>query len=171
VFVICVTLANANWRDLCVVHECCISKRVVGDRADRPTNQLHGSTMPNPDKTIDRFAIAARIRALVFARDRTASPGAIAGTLGVRESMLRASIDDDSPHPWIEVLLAVIRVYGVDPTWILTGVYDQSTHREALADEANAEQLLSRTTLAREGKSRLIVLDGAFSAEIRRSAE
>lgn len=125
--------------------------------------------MPNLDSTIDRFAIAARLRALVFARDGLATPGAIAETLGVRESMLRASIDEESPHPWMELLLAVIRVYGVDPTWLLTGEYNQSTHREALEDEASAERLLSRTMLAREAKSRLIVGERPDPRRPRRS--
>src|SRR4029079_11062416 len=103
---------------------------------------------------IDRFAIAARLRVLLFARDPDASPGALAESLGVRESMLRASIDEESPHPWFEVVLAVVRRFGVDPTWIMTGVYDQTTHRTVLEDEEGAERLLSRTTLAREGKPR-----------------
>ena len=114
--------------------------------------------MQNPDPT-DRFAIAARLRALLFARDPQASPGAIAESLGVRESTLRASIDEVSPRPWIEVLLAVIRRHGVDPTWILTGVYDQSTHREALEDVANAKRLLLRTTLSRDSGANAGVLD------------
>ena len=115
--------------------------------------------MQNSDTTIDRFAIAARLRALLFAPDPRAHLGAIAESLGVRESMLRASIDEESPHPWIEVLLAVIRRFGVDPTWILTGVYDQSTHREALENEEAAERMLVRTTLARETRSHLTMLD------------
>ncbi|HEY6825366.1 MAG TPA: hypothetical protein VI259_00835 [Gemmatimonadaceae bacterium] len=115
--------------------------------------------MLNPDATIDRFAVAARLRALLFARDPHANLGAIAESLGVRESMLRASIDDVSPHPWIEVLLAVVRRFGVDPTWILTGIYDQSTHREALEDEESVERMLVRTTLARDTKSRVTTLD------------
>jgi len=113
-----------------------------------------GSTMQNFGVPIDRFAIAARLRVLLFARDPDASPGALAESLGVRESMLRASIDGESPHPWLEVVLAVVRRFGVDPTWIMTGVYDQATHRTVLEDDEGAERLLSRTTLARQAKSR-----------------
>ncbi len=115
--------------------------------------------MQNPDKTDDRFAIAARLRALLFPREPFPTPGDVAESLGVRESALRASIEVESPHPRTEVLLAVIRRYGVDPTWILTGVYDQSTHREALEDDRATERLLSRTTLPRDGNSRSSVLD------------
>jgi lambda repressor-like predicted transcriptional regulator len=114
--------------------------------------------MQNSDTTIDRSGVAARLRELLFA---SAPPGTgvIAETLGVRESMLRDSIDVARPHPWIEVLLAVIRRYGVDPTWILTGRYDHATHREALEDEGSVERLLARTTLARKGEFRSSVLD------------
>lgn len=125
--------------------------------------------MESPSTSIDRFAVAARLRALIFANDPLASPGAIAESLGVRESMLRASIDVTSPQPWVEVLLAVIRRYGVDPTWILTGVYDASTHREALENDPSIERLLARTTLARESGSRSSVLDIRPNTDTRRS--
>jgi len=123
--------------------------------------------MQNSDITIDRPGIATRLRELIFAADRLASPGAIAESLGVRESMLRDSIDPARPHPWVEVLLAVIRRFGVDPTWILTGEYDHATHREALEDESTVERLLARTGLAREQKPRWTVLDVAPAAERR----
>ena len=115
--------------------------------------------MQNSDIPIDRYGVASRLRALIFANTPTASAGAIAESLGVRESMLRASIDETSPRPWVEVVLAVIRRYGVDPTWILTGDYDQSTHRQALEDEPAIERLLARTTLARENTTPSAVLD------------
>lgn len=123
--------------------------------------------MQNSDITIDRPGIAMRLRELIFAADRLASPGVIAESLGVRESMLRDTIDATRPHPWIEVLLAVIRRYGVDPTWILTGEYDHATHREALENDPSVERLLARTNLAREGKPRWTVLDVALEDERR----
>jgi len=112
-----------------------------------------------PEPTIDRFAIAARLRALLASESATATPSAMAESLGVRESTLRASIDEESPRPWVEVVLGVVRRFGVDPTWILTGVYDSATHRAALEDEANAERLLARTMLARERKSHESAID------------
>jgi hypothetical protein len=112
-----------------------------------------------PERTIDRFAIAARLRALMLSENAVSTPSAMAQSLGVRESTLRASIDEESPRPWVEVVLAVVRRFGVDPTWILTGVYDSATHRAALEDEANAERLLSRTMLARERKSHESAID------------
>ena len=112
-----------------------------------------------PERTIDRFAIAARLRALMLSENAVSTPSAMAQSLGVRESTLRASIDEESPRPWVEVVLAVVRRFGVDPTWILTGVYDSATHRAALEDEANAERLLSRTMLAHERKSHESAID------------
>jgi hypothetical protein len=124
--------------------------------------------MQNSVTTIDRFAVASRLRALIFAGTPDASSGAIAESLGVRESMVRASIDESSPHPWLEVVAAVVRRFGVDPTWILTGEYDHATHREALEDEPAIERLLARTTLARESKSRSTVLGIVPTIEGRR---
>ena len=115
--------------------------------------------MQNSDIPIDRYGVASRLRALIFANTPDASPAAIAESLGVRETMLRASIDETTPRPWVEVVLAVIRRYGVDPTWILTGDYDQATHREALEDEPAIERFLARTTLARESTTPSTVLD------------
>ena len=65
--------------------------------------------------------------------------------LGVSEWALRLSIDPDSPQPTIEVILAIVRAYGVDPTWLLTGDYDCGTHRLAENDgEASIESVLER---------------------------
>jgi hypothetical protein len=115
--------------------------------------------MSSTEQTIDRFAVAARLRALLFSQNADANPSALAESLGLRESTLRASIDEESPRPWVEVVLAVVRRFGVDPTWILTGVYDQATHRAALEDESNAERLLSRTMLARDRQYRESAVD------------
>lgn len=71
------------------------------------------------------------MRSLIGAQDN-GELGETAARLGLEEVSLRMSIDEDSPHPTVEVLAAVIREYGVDPTWLLTGVYDASTHRSAM---------------------------------------
>jgi hypothetical protein len=79
----------------------------------------------------DRIGIAERLRELIGGPD---SPfiAETAARLGLEELSLRMSIDLDSPHPTVEVLAAVIREYGVDPTWLLTGIYDAATHRSAM---------------------------------------
>jgi hypothetical protein len=62
--------------------------------------------------------------------------------VSVEELSLRMSIDDVSPHPTVEVLAAVIRVYGIDPTWLLTGVYDASTHRTCMDEPSDIAAML-----------------------------
>ena len=81
--------------------------------------------------TFDRTGIAERLRELLGGPDR-GNLGETAERLGIEELSLRLSIDELSPHPTVEVLAAVIREYGVDPTWLLTGRYDSGTHRSAM---------------------------------------
>jgi hypothetical protein len=81
--------------------------------------------------TFDRAGIAGRLRALISGHCGMDLAHA-AERLHVEELSLRMSVDDLSPHPTIEVVFAVIREYGVDPTWLLTGTYDSSSHRAAM---------------------------------------
>jgi hypothetical protein len=79
--------------------------------------------------------VAARLRAIL------ANPGqraieATARRLGISETALRISIDEVDPHPAMEVLVAVIRHHGIDPTWLLSGEYDRVTHRAVIDDDA-----------------------------------
>src|SRR4051812_18703843 len=93
---------------------------------------------------MDRHGIAERLRCLIGGgdRDRVAE---VAVRLGVPELSLRMSIDDVSPHPTIEVLAAVVRVYGVDPTWLLQGDYSSASHREAaMFEEAGRRDAVVR---------------------------
>lgn len=80
-------------------------------------------------------AIAARLRGILAGQDF----GVIEVTarrLGVSEVSLRLSIDDVDPYPTIDIIVAVVRHYAIDPTWLLTGEYDATTHRAAIDDEA-----------------------------------
>ena len=81
---------------------------------------------------LDRRAVAERIRALVANTDSLASAAA---RLGVPQTVLATAIDDTVPYPTVELLDAIVRVYGVDPSWLVTGSYDSATHRRALEDE------------------------------------
>jgi hypothetical protein len=74
------------------------------------------------------------VRSLID-HEGTGDPAAIARHLRVDELELRMSIDTESPRPTMDVLLAVIREYGVDPTWILTGEYDTGTHRRTIESD------------------------------------
>ena len=76
---------------------------------------------------------------------------AAATRLGVDEVPLRMSIDDAAPYPTVDVIAAIVRVYGVDPTWLLTGEYDPATHRKSLTTTtaelpAALNALIDRTT-------------------------
>jgi hypothetical protein len=61
----------------------------------------------------------------------------LAERLGVSEVALRTSIDTLSPHPTADVLAAVIRLYGIDPTWLVTGRYDAQTHRSVIEGDTD----------------------------------
>lgn len=89
----------------------------------------------------DRIGIAERLRSLVAGQDN-GDLSATASRLGLEELSLRMSIDEVSPHPTVEVLAAVIRVYGIDPTWLLTGVYDASTHRTCMDTPTSVAAML-----------------------------
>ncbi|HEX7020194.1 MAG TPA: hypothetical protein VF159_09305 [Gemmatimonadaceae bacterium] len=89
---------------------------------------------------LDRHAVAERIRALLSGTDSLASA---AERLDVPSNVLAMAIDDTVPYPTLELLDAIIRVFGVDPAWLVTGRYDSATHRRALEDEdGDAERAL-----------------------------
>jgi hypothetical protein len=79
----------------------------------------------------NRREIAARLRVLVGHLDAPALADT-ARRLGVEEPALRTSVDETSPFPTIDVLVGVVTAYGVDPNWLLTGVYDAGTHVRVL---------------------------------------
>ena len=116
--------------------------------------------------SIDRHAIAGRVRRLVGGLDPQAIEQA-SRQLGVSEWALRLSIDPDSPQPTIEVILAIVRAYGVDPAWLLTGDYDSDTHRFAENDrEASIESVIERVARKTDtpAHAMLSVLHGRQSA-------
>jgi len=92
---------------------------------------------------LDRIGIASRLRALFAGQDDEA----IANRIGVGEGAVRASVSEQHPHPPMEVLVAVVGEYGIDPTWLLTGEYDVATHRHSLEEPADIPRLLSNTLI------------------------
>ena len=78
-------------------------------------------------KDDSKAAIASRIRGLMGGEELSMSDAA--RRLRVDELSLRMSVDDLAPYPTVDVIAAVVREYGVDPTWLLTGEYDSATHR------------------------------------------
>lgn len=91
--------------------------------------------------TPTRHAIAARLRSLCAgARQDIAK---LAETLRVEELSLRLSVDDVSPHPTFDVLVAAIRYFGVDAQWLVTGQYSTASHVDSIiaAEEGPADAL------------------------------
>lgn len=84
--------------------------------------------------SFDWNGIAARIRGLVRISDDSDVPS-VARRLGVSEVSLRMTVDDRRPLPTVDVIAALVRVYGLDPSWVLTGQYDPATHRTALESD------------------------------------
>jgi hypothetical protein len=90
----------------------------------------------------NRHDVATRLRGLLAGQDG----GVVSGTarrLGVDEVSLRLSLDEIDPRPTLDVLLAIVREYGVDPTWLVSGEYDPAMHRKALDDDAAIAHVLS----------------------------
>jgi len=81
---------------------------------------------------MDSREIAGRIRALIAGQNFEAVTVA-AERLNVSESALRRSMDEWLPYPALEVLAAIVRECGVEPSWLLFGEYDADTHTEVLA--------------------------------------
>jgi len=79
----------------------------------------------------DRRSLAERIRCLISGT-ADGTPEAVAVRLGVDVPSLRLAIDATSPYATLDLLLAIIDYYGVDPAWLLTGEYCSGTHAEAL---------------------------------------
>ncbi len=84
--------------------------------------------------SLDWYGIAERIRGLIRVDDG-GDVRAVAARLGVDEQSLRASVDGRAPLPTPAVISALVRVYGLDPSWVLTGEYDPASHRVALESD------------------------------------
>ena len=113
----------------------------------------------------DRFAVAGRLRALL-AWELRDIPNC-AHNLKVDELGLRLSIDEVSPHPTLEVLVAVITRYRVDPAYLVTGEYDRGMHLKILDAEVPVAEEVVRKYLLHKQVERLQGLQPPISdAEI-----
>ena len=86
--------------------------------------------------SLDWAAIAERLRGLIRVQNSNDLESA-ARRLGVDERSLKTSIEGG--RPTLTVMAALIRTYGLDPSWVLTGEYDPQTHRHAL--ESNTQEI------------------------------
>lgn len=98
--------------------------------ADKPSSSSSGI----PALSLDWLEIAGRIRGLIRIQDEH-DFATVARRLGVSEPSLRMSVDIARPMPTVDVIAALVRIYGLDPSWVLTGHYDASTHRMALQSD------------------------------------
>ena len=90
----------------------------------------------------DWEAIAQRIKGLVSMSDR-AKLASAAARLDVDLEDLEGAIKAESPTAILRVVAAMVRVYGLDPSWLITGRYDAVTHRMGTRrDPAAVEELL-----------------------------
>jgi hypothetical protein len=76
---------------------------------------------------LDSAGIAERIRSLLGDQDG-GDAAATALLLGIDSNSLSRSIDRHLPHPSLSVMTAIVRHYGVDPSWLAYGEYDPTTH-------------------------------------------
>jgi hypothetical protein len=88
-----------------------------------------------------RVAIASRVQCLVGDQVPNSTDD-VAARLRVSDDALRATLQARRGARILDVLAAVVREFGVDPHWLVTGVYDGHTHRLALTDSAVVEDLL-----------------------------
>src|SRR4051812_17284086 len=88
----------------------------------------------------DNHLVSKRIRGLIAGQDG-GNIAATAARLRVAELSLQMAVDELSPEPTAEVLLAIVRDYGVDPMWLITGEYDSATHRRAMEEDHEATAL------------------------------
>ena len=113
------------------------------------TLPLLGPRSPSIAMGSNRHEIADRLRRL-FAKDFGGDVRRIARALKLDEVELRMSLDDIAPYPTLNVLSVAVEYYGVDPTWLITGEYDQDTHWLALeGGRRMAEETLSRLAVSR----------------------
>ena len=77
---------------------------------------------------VDPKAIASRIREILEGQDR-AMIEAMCRRLNVSEAALRMTIDENEPHPVVELIAAVSQRYAVDPARLLSGEPDAAEDR------------------------------------------
>jgi hypothetical protein len=93
---------------------------------------MGAAVVESPD--IDPTQIAARLRALLVHVDESGLAN-LASRLSVDVNELRESLDAARPRPTIPILAAVVREFGIDPCWLLTGEYNSQTHYASLEDD------------------------------------
>jgi hypothetical protein len=93
--------------------------------------------MRPPENEPQIAAIAGRLRDFLV-RQPGFDASTFAAVAGITEQELRAVLSPEralvGPMPLIDVVVEVVRQYGVDANWILTGEYNPAWHRELDAE-------------------------------------
>jgi hypothetical protein len=106
---------------------------------------------------VEWSAISDRIKAFIGMSDQ-AQLSTAAAKLGVEERHLRDAIQHQSRFSTLKVISAMVRVFGLDPSWVLFGKYDPATHRVAMqGDSAAIDRLLGE--LAVTGSHEAVTAD------------
>ena len=106
---------------------------------------------------IDWTKISERLAGLVKVDDARDIP-TIAGRLGVDEASLRTVVLKDSGGVSTRSIAIIARLYGLDPTWVITGKYDPATHSRALNANVDEISIIVNTLLARtSGTSEVVI--------------
>ena len=103
--------------------------------------------VPEVPNEPDPHHVAARLRAVLEPALRSSGLTAVAARLGVSPNALRLAVDFGDPRLSSAVAVAAVRQYGLDPTWLVTGEYDNASHRESLEEPARIDRLLARAGL------------------------
>jgi hypothetical protein len=112
----------------------------------------------------DRRDIAERVRALIVDQSAT-GVSEMAERLSVDEQVLRRSIDETLPDPALDVLVAIVRDLGVDPTWLLTGEYAAATHERALESDEGGIVTVIKDLMRRDSPNRSVIAGNDLSPD------
>lgn len=121
------------------------------------------------DESRSPSEIAARVQVLLRRHLDSGGISAAATRLGVEERELQKLFRAPASMPDVSLLVAVIRSFGVDPTWLLSGTYDAETHHRADLIGSDIPRLrsfiLGLMTSRGDRPSRPVILDeSTFSA-------
>src|SRR6185503_13901076 len=124
------------------------------DTVDERANGVIVAAQPLTVMSIDWKQVSHRIRVLLGAPDERALSVA-AQRLNVAEASLRAMLERPLGKFDLRTIAGIVRVYGIDPMWVLTGRYDRATHHRALESTTeeigtSLEKIASDTTLGEE---------------------
>src|SRR5688500_15552866 len=105
----------------------------------------------------DARGLAARVAGLIhgqFGGDLHAA----ARALDVDPDEIYRIVEDHTAYPNIDLLARIVKRFGVDASWLITGEYDWRTHVAVLDDDApNEERQLLLRLVGREETGRRVM--------------